>query len=99
MNLVATIERAQRDALLTWRGHLVAPWLFEGYRKFAIQPSDDRRARVTHVEDIHGLTRTSLRHRHGGASCEKSPCSQSSPSDARREFGVDTGLPGRVAGS
>ena len=55
MNLVATIERAQRDALLTWRGHVVAPWFFEGYRKFAIQPSDDRRARVTHVEDIHGL--------------------------------------------
>src|SRR5262245_11537614 len=55
LNLVATIEQARRDALLTWRGHVVAPWFFEGFRKFAIQPTDTGRVLVTHVEDIHGL--------------------------------------------
>ena len=55
LNLSATIEEVQPDVLLTWRGHVVKPWLFEGYRKFAIQPIDGARVLVTHVEDIHGL--------------------------------------------
>ena len=55
MDVWAIIERAQPDQLLTWRGHLVAPWFFEGYRKFAIQPVEAGRVTVTHVEDIHGL--------------------------------------------
>lgn len=55
MDVSATIERAQPDALLTWRGHVVAPWLFSGYRKFEIEPLDNDHVRVTHVEDIRGL--------------------------------------------
>jgi hypothetical protein len=55
MNLVATIEKVQPHELLTWRGHVGAPWLFEGHRMFAIQRAADRRVSVTHVEDIHGL--------------------------------------------
>jgi hypothetical protein len=55
LDLSAIIEEVQPDRLLTWRGHVVRPWLFEGYRKFAIQPIDGGRAAVTHVEDIHGL--------------------------------------------
>jgi hypothetical protein len=55
MNLSATIEEARPNELLTWRGHLVAPWFFEGHRKFAIEPIAGGRVRVTHVEDIHGL--------------------------------------------
>ena len=30
MNLTATIEEARPGALLTWRGHMLARWLFEG---------------------------------------------------------------------
>ena len=55
LDVSAVIERAQPDQLLTWRGHVVAPWLFEGYRRFAIQPIESGRVTVTHVEDIHGL--------------------------------------------
>ena len=55
MNLTATIEEARPDALLTWRGHVLAPWLFEGYRRFEIEPFAPGRARVTHVEDVHGV--------------------------------------------
>ena len=55
LDLSATIEEVQPERLLTWRGHVVKPWLFEGYRKFAIQPIDSTRTSVTHVEDIHGL--------------------------------------------
>jgi hypothetical protein len=55
MDLSATLEEVQPDVLLTWRGHVVKPWLFEGYRKFAIQPIAGSRSSVTHVEDIHGL--------------------------------------------
>ena len=55
MNLTATIEEARPDALLTWRGHVLAPWLFEGYRRFEIEPIAPGRARVTHVEDVHGV--------------------------------------------
>jgi hypothetical protein len=55
MNLSAIIEDARPNELLTWRGHLIAPWFFEGHRKFAIEPIASSRVRVTHVEDIHGL--------------------------------------------
>jgi hypothetical protein len=53
MNLSAVIEDARQNELLTWRG--LTPWLFEGHRKFAIEPITSGRVRVTHVEDIHGL--------------------------------------------
>jgi hypothetical protein len=55
MDVSAVIEQAQPDQLLTWRGHVVAPWFFEGYRKFAIQPIESGRVTFTHIEDIHGL--------------------------------------------
>jgi hypothetical protein len=55
MDVSATIEEAQPDALLTWRGHVLAPWFFEGYRRFAIEPDTPGSVRVTHVEDVHGL--------------------------------------------
>ena len=55
MALTATIEEARPDALLTWRGHVMAPWLFEGYRRFEIEPVAPTQVRVTHVEDVHGL--------------------------------------------
>jgi hypothetical protein len=55
MDVSAAIERAQPDQLLTWRGHVVAHWFFEGYRKLAIQPIESDRVNVTHVEDIYGL--------------------------------------------
>jgi hypothetical protein len=55
LDLSATIEEVQPDRLLRWRGHVVRPWLFEGYRKFALQSIDGGRTSVTHVEDIHGL--------------------------------------------
>ena len=55
MDLTATIEEARPGALLTWRGHVLAPWIFEGYRRFEIEPVAPGRARVTHVEDVHGL--------------------------------------------
>jgi len=55
MNLVATIETVRPRQLLTWRGHVVAPWFFEGHRTFEIRSAGDRRVSVTHVEDVHGL--------------------------------------------
>ena len=55
MELTATIEDARPHALLTWRGHVLAPWLFEGHRRFEIEPAGPRQVRVTHVEDVHGL--------------------------------------------
>src|SRR5918996_3103308 len=55
LDLSAIIEEVEPDVLLTWRGQVVKPWLFEGYRKFAIQPIASSRSSVTHVEDIHGL--------------------------------------------
>jgi hypothetical protein len=55
MDLTATIEEARPDALLTWRGHVVARWFFEGYRRFEIEAVAPGRVRVTHVEDVHGL--------------------------------------------
>ncbi len=55
MDVSATIEEFEFNQLVTWRGHVVAPWFFEGYRRFAIASIDGTRVRVTHVEDIHGL--------------------------------------------
>jgi hypothetical protein len=55
MDLTATVEEARPGALLTWRGHVLARWLFEGYRRFEIEPVAPERARVTHVEDVHGV--------------------------------------------
>jgi hypothetical protein len=55
MDLRATIEKAKENQLLSWRGHLLAPWFFEGYREFAIQPIGPGRVSVTHIEDVHGL--------------------------------------------
>jgi len=55
MDLTATIEDARPPALLTWRGHVVAPWVFEGYRRFEIEPVAPGQVRITHVEDVHGL--------------------------------------------
>ena len=55
MDLAATIEQAKANQLLSWRGHLLAPWFFEGYREFAIQDVGPNRVSVTHVEDVHGL--------------------------------------------
>src|SRR4029450_13028042 len=47
LNVSATIEQAQRNALLTWRGHLLAPWFFSGFRKFEIESLASDRVRVT----------------------------------------------------
>lgn len=55
MNLEATIEEAEPNAMLSWRGHLLAPWFFEGVRRFVIRPTAGGGATVTHVEDVHGL--------------------------------------------
>ncbi|MGE4054688.1 MAG: SRPBCC family protein [Vicinamibacterales bacterium] len=55
MDLDATIEQVKVDQFLSWRGHLLAPWFFEGYREFAIQEAGPNRVSVTHVEDVHGL--------------------------------------------
>lgn len=55
LDLSATIERVESGRLLTWRGHVLAPWFFEGYRKFAIHSIEHDRVRVEHVEDVHGL--------------------------------------------
>jgi hypothetical protein len=55
LNVSATIEQAQPHARLTWRGYLLAPWFFSGFRKFEIESLASDRVRVTHVEDIRGL--------------------------------------------
>ncbi len=55
MNLSATIEECQPGKLLTWRGHVLAPWFFEGHRIFEISPRPDKQVQVRHVEDVHGL--------------------------------------------
>lgn len=55
LNLSATIEQAEPNALPSWRGHVVAPWFFEGYREFAIRPVAADRVLFTHLKDIHGL--------------------------------------------
>jgi hypothetical protein len=51
----ARVEQIDPGERLTWRGHVLAPWFFEGYRRFEIQPLEERRVMFTHVEDIHGL--------------------------------------------
>lgn len=55
LDLAATIEEVRPASLLTWRGHVVAPWFFEGYRRFEIKPITGSKVLVTHVEDVHGL--------------------------------------------
>lgn len=55
MNVSANVEEATPDRLLTWRGNVGAPWLFSGFRKFEIVPSEDGKVLVTHIEDIGGL--------------------------------------------
>jgi hypothetical protein len=55
MDLSATIEEVRPNFLLTWRGHVLTPWFFEGYRRFEISPLTERRALVTHVEAVQGL--------------------------------------------
>ena len=55
MDLSATIEDVKPGSLLTWRGYVVAPWFFEGHRRFEISPVTERHVRVTHVEDVRGL--------------------------------------------
>lgn len=54
MNLKATIEQADAHKALTWRGHLLAPWFFQGYRRFDIAPRPDGGVTVTHLEKITG---------------------------------------------
>jgi hypothetical protein len=56
MDLAATIEQARANQLLSWRGHLLAPWFFEGYREFSIHDVGPNRVTVTHIEDVHGLS-------------------------------------------
>lgn len=55
MELSAVIEEVRPASLFTWRGHVIAPWFFEGYRRFEISPIDERKVVVTHIEDVHGL--------------------------------------------
>lgn len=55
LNVAATIEELEPRVRLTWRGHVLAPWFFEGYRRFDIEPLDDGGITFTHTEDIHGL--------------------------------------------
>ena len=55
LDVSARVEQLDPNALLTWRGHVVAPWFFEGYRRFEIRPLGERRVMFTHVEDIHGM--------------------------------------------
>lgn len=55
MDLSATIEDLRPPELLTWRGHVLTPWLFEGYRRFEIVPAGERQVQVTHVEAVRGL--------------------------------------------
>ena len=55
ISVAATLEEIRPGRRLSWRGHVGAPWLFEGYRRFEVQPVEGGQTRVTHVEDIHGL--------------------------------------------
>lgn len=55
MDLSATVEDLRPPALFTWRGHVLAPWFFEGYRRFEIVPVGERQVQVTHVEAVRGL--------------------------------------------
>ena len=51
----AKVEQLDPNVLLTWRGHVLAPWFFEGYRRFEIRPLGESGVMFTHVEDIHGI--------------------------------------------
>lgn len=55
MDVRAIIEDVEPGRLFTWRGHVAARWLFEGYRSFTLQPLERDRTRVTHLEDVHGV--------------------------------------------
>jgi hypothetical protein len=55
LDLSATLEEVRPGSLLTWRGHVLAPWFFEGYRRFEISPAAEGRVRVTHLEAVQGL--------------------------------------------
>lgn len=55
LDLSATIEEVRPNSLLTWRGHVLAPWFFEGFRRFEISPVTEGRVQVTHVERVQGL--------------------------------------------
>lgn len=53
MNVTATIERAEPDRELTWRGHVLGAWFFQGFRRFALAPADGG-TEVLHREEITG---------------------------------------------
>lgn len=55
LDVSATVEQLEPNALLTWRGHVLAPWFFEGYRRFEIRSLGEEGVMFTHVEDIHGV--------------------------------------------
>ncbi len=55
MNLKARLTGLEPPRLLTWQGHVLAPWLFSGYRVFAIDPQGSGGVMLTHSEDIRGL--------------------------------------------
>ena len=55
LRVTAKIEQIQPKRLLTWRGKVIAAWLFSGYRVFEIQALTPTKSKVTHVEDIGGL--------------------------------------------
>jgi hypothetical protein len=55
MDLKARLTGFDPPRLLTWRGHVVAPWLFSGDRVFAIEPQESGGVMLTHSEDIRGL--------------------------------------------
>jgi hypothetical protein len=54
LNVTATIEQSEPGRSLTWRGHVLAPWFFQGYRRFDIDESGDG-VQLTHLEQITGL--------------------------------------------
>ena len=55
MDLKAKLTAFEPARLLTWRGHVLAPWLFSGERVFAIEPQASGDVMLTHSEDIRGL--------------------------------------------
>jgi hypothetical protein len=55
MDLKARLTGFEPPRLLTWHGHVLAPWLFSGERVFSIEPQESGGATLTHSEDIRGL--------------------------------------------
>jgi hypothetical protein len=55
MDLKARLTAFEPPRLLTWRGHVVAAWLFSGDRIFAVEPLESGGVMLTHSEDIRGL--------------------------------------------